>query len=307
MPGDDQNALRVAVEASVDPAWTNDFLLRRLRTSNVLAGRFIRAAGGVVSLAAERFVETLRWRREQGIDCLLDTPQPALAAVAKDIHEGFPHGVDGEGRPVFYHVLADLNLDALLHNHSPDACVRHAIYWMEFRSRFLLEDRRGGGQFVSVVDLKGLGMAHLLHAPFMRSLRALFLLSQRHYPETLHRVLVVNAGRLFRLGWAMLRPVLDPTTQAKVVICQNPGEVPKRLGVAPDVCPPTYGGRCSCGCRGEREWSCYRRVVANGLLALGGETVVRSDVQAIFLDRRLNSRPTLPILDPAVFLANNKA
>lgn len=40
----------------------------------------------------------------------------------------------------------------------------------------------------------------------------------RYYPDTLHKLYLVNVPRLFSVGWKMLQPALDPITWAKITV-----------------------------------------------------------------------------------------
>ncbi len=72
-------------------------------------------------------------------------------------------------------------------------------------------------QTLAVLDLKGVGLRHL-SADVRRIISTIFRVDQDNYPETLGKTLVINAPSIFKVIFAMFKPVLDARTQAKVEV-----------------------------------------------------------------------------------------
>jgi hypothetical protein len=66
--------------------------------------------------------------------------------------------------------------------------------------------------------------------------KALISIVQANYPETLFVVLVMDSPYIFSACWALIRPWLDPVTQAKVTFIKR-----AQLGdyMDPNIVPPT--------------------------------------------------------------------
>jgi hypothetical protein len=86
----------------------------------------------------------------------------------------------------------------------------------------------GTAASVLVLDLQGMGKRHL--APRGLSLIAgLFATAQKVYVENVSRIFVVNTPKFFEVAFAVIRPVLDKRTVAKITIL--PGARPPCLPV----------------------------------------------------------------------------
>lgn len=69
-------------------------------------------------------------------------------------------------------------------------------------------------------------------------------LDQDNYPETLYKMVIVNAPRMFSMAWGAIKSFLDPNVQAKIVIKSNNGidELTKYIDRA--KIPDFLGGGC---------------------------------------------------------------
>lgn len=79
-----------------------------------------------------------------------------------------------------------------------------------------------------------------------RILTAITRTDQDNYPETLGKTLIINAPTVFRAIWAIVKPMLDVRTQAKIEVC--PADYMKvltRWAVPENI--PTYLGGLSQG------------------------------------------------------------
>jgi hypothetical protein len=63
-----------------------------------------------------------------------------------------------------------------------------------------------------------------------------------YYPERLGAFFIVNAPWIFRSLWALVRPWLDPRTQAKFHICGADFGATLRQYIDADMLPVEYGG-----------------------------------------------------------------
>ena len=70
---------------------------------------------------------------------------------------------------------------------------------------------------VVVLDLEGLS-AGVLRRENRELLGRAARQLQRCYPESMHRILLVNPPRLFATGWKLLQPLIDSISYEKIVI-----------------------------------------------------------------------------------------
>ena len=68
-----------------------------------------------------------------------------------------------------------------------------------------------------IIDVKGTTLS-LMTADYRTLLHAMVTMDQDNYPETLGKVMVVNAPFVFPLIWGIIKPWVDPITAAKVNI-----------------------------------------------------------------------------------------
>lgn len=66
---------------------------------------------------------------------------------------------------------------------------------------------------VVLFDMQGWRLSHGLH---LRKVHALVHTLQDHYPERLEAALLVRTPLIFRGAWALIKPIIDPVTAAKV-------------------------------------------------------------------------------------------
>eukprot|EP00898_Chlorokybus_atmophyticus_P001345 jgi/Chlat1/2210/Chrsp17S02773 len=208
-PLDQLSAIAVARGLVDDPSdsWTRALLRRFLNTKK-----------GDPHAAAEALARTKAWRKEYGADTLLqDFEYPEWAKV----YEIYPHGhhqTDKLGHPVYIERLGRLDTSAL----TKDAAAAHL--GMGSVNQGVMKLFREGSKF----------------------LKAILQVDTEHFPQTLYKMVVVNAPWTFKAVWAMMRPWLPSTTAAKIQVCG--GDFKKTLlqYIDEDKLPAFLGGTCVC-------------------------------------------------------------
>ena len=91
-----------------------------------------------------------------------------------------------------------------------------------------------------IVDARGLSLSTLRHISIIKTVASI---GPPYYPEGTHRVLVVNAPRIFAAAWALVSPLLPTRTRNKVSIL-SASATPAALDevVAPEQLPAFLGG-----------------------------------------------------------------
>ncbi len=119
--------------------------------------------------------------------------------------------------------------------------------------RFNNANRSGGPvvhQVTVILDCAGLGISTLYqHA--MRCLKAAAENDQKFYPESLHKLYVVNCPKIISYAWNMVKPWLDERTQKKIFFYKDHETKAKLLeDIDADNLPVELGGNCNCagGC-----------------------------------------------------------
>ncbi|VCX41551.1 unnamed protein product [Gulo gulo] len=99
-----------------------------------------------------------------------------------------------------------------------------------------------------LVDLEGLNMRHLWR-PGVKALLRMIEVVEDNYPETLGRLLIVRAPRVFPVLWTLISPFINENTRQKFLIYsgsnyQGPGGLVDYLDK--EVIPDFLGGECVC-------------------------------------------------------------
>lgn len=97
-----------------------------------------------------------------------------------------------------------------------------------------------------LVDLEGLNMRHLWR-PGVKALLRIIEVVEANYPETLGRLLILRAPRVFPVLWTLVSPFIDDNTRRKFLIYagndyQGPGGLLDYIDK--EVIPDFLGGEC---------------------------------------------------------------
>ena len=103
-----------------------------------------------------------------------------------------------------------------------------------------------------VMDLSGIGKKHL-HTRGIEMLSAMFKLANKHFPENLRRVYIINTPSIFHGLFAIFKNVLSPRTIEKLVVSRdgNTAELLRTIGRSQ---LPRWAGGDDASCRIGHEW-----------------------------------------------------
>ncbi|XP_030485653.2 patellin-3 [Cannabis sativa] len=215
-------------------------LLKDDRTDVILL-KFLRARDFKVKDAFVMFRNTIRWRKEFGIEELLSED------LGDDLEKVvFMHGTDRDGHPVCYNVFGEFQNKDLYQNTFSDQekrtkFLRYRIQFLEKSIRKL--DFTSGGicTIFQINDLKnspGPGKSELRLA----TKQALQLL-QDNYPEFVAKQVFINVPWWYLAFYTMISPFLTQRTKSKFVF-SGPAKSPDTLFkyISPEQVPIQYGG-----------------------------------------------------------------
>lgn len=212
--------------------------------------RFLRAREFSVEKAREMLVHSLAWRKLHSIDKLLETYTPS--EVLLQYYSGGWHYSDKDGRPLYVLKLGQMDVKGLMRSVGEEAILKHVLYVNEEGLRRADEATKSRGYPVSactcIVDLEGLSMRHLWR-PGIRALLRIIEVVEANYPETMGRLLIVRAPRVFPVLWTLISPFIDENTRQKFMFYggndyQEPGGL--RDFIDEKYIPDFLGGHCYC-------------------------------------------------------------
>ncbi|KAL1140341.1 hypothetical protein AAG570_000273, partial [Ranatra chinensis] len=178
--------------------------------------RFLRARDFNVEKARGLLLESLNWRKKHAVDKVLSeyiTPQVVL-----DYFPGGWHHHDKDGRPLYLLRLGQMDVKGLLKSIGEDGLLKLTMHVCEEGLRLTEEATLNEGKPIStwclLVDLEGLNMRHLWR-PGVRALLRIIEIVEANYPETLGRVLIIRAPRVFPILWTLVSTFIDDVTRTK--------------------------------------------------------------------------------------------
>ncbi|KAJ6697526.1 hypothetical protein OIU85_003854 [Salix viminalis] len=210
--------------------------------SDVILLKFLRARDFKVKDAFTMLKNTIRWRKEVGIDELLEQDL-GCDDLGKAV---FMHGLDKDGHPVCYNVFGEFQNKELYKNsfsneEKRQRFLRWRIQFLERSIRKLDFSPGGVSTIVQVNDLKN------SPGPAKKELRqatrqALQLL-QDNYPEFLAKQIFINVPWWYLTVNRMISPFLTQRTRSKFVFA-GPSKSAETLTryIAAEQIPVKYGG-----------------------------------------------------------------
>ncbi|KAK7263806.1 hypothetical protein RJT34_31403 [Clitoria ternatea] len=215
-------------------------LLKDERTDVILL-KFLRARDFKVKDAFLMINNTLRWRKDFGIDSLMEQD------LGDDLDKVvFMHGHSRQGHPVCYNVYGEFqNKDVYHRAFSTEEARTKFLRWrIQFLERSIrkLDFTPGGVNTIfQVNDLKN------SPGPAKRELRLAtkqaLLLLQDNYPEFVAKQVFINVPWWYLAFYTMINPFLTQRTKSKFVFA-GPSKSPDTLFkyISPEQVPIQYGG-----------------------------------------------------------------
>lgn len=175
--------------------------------------RFLRARDFSVEKASQMLQESLKWREENAIDQILsEYKKPSV--VVKYFPGGW-HQCDKSGRPIFILRLGHMDVKGLLKSIGEEGLLKLTLYICEEGLQLIDAANKSADKPVLswclLVDLDGLSMRHLWR-PGVKALLSIIETVERNYPETLGRVFVVRAPRVFPIAWTIVSAFIGNET-----------------------------------------------------------------------------------------------
>ncbi|CAN7936878.1 unnamed protein product [Ixodes hexagonus] len=207
--------------------------------------RWLRARDFDVAKAENMLREDLKWRAEKNIASLTKTYQSSEVA-----HRYFPGGLfqyDRGGRRLWILPVGDGDFKGMLQCVPEEQLVDEIVYTLER----IQEDKRKQVEKLGPIedsmtilfDFDRFSLRQVYSLQAINYIRSLMSIYEGHYPETLHRAVIINAPGFFPIFWRLIRPFLTQRTANKVLIYGRDGWQSVLLDyVDPRQLPAYWGG-----------------------------------------------------------------
>ncbi|NP_001180265.2 SEC14-like protein 6 isoform 1 [Homo sapiens] len=154
-------------------------------------------------------------------------------------------GHDGEGSPVWYHIVGSLDPKGLLLSASKQELLRDSFRSCELLLRECeLQSQKLGKRvekIIAIFGLEGLGLRDLWK-PGIELLQEFFSALEANYPEILKSLIVVRAPKLFAVAFNLVKSYMSEETRRKVVILGDNWKQELTKFISPDQLPVEFGG-----------------------------------------------------------------
>lgn len=211
--------------------------------------RFLRARDFHVEKALTSLTDSLKWRADNNIDNL--SKEYKVPSVVVNHFPGGWHHRDKNGRPIYILRLGHMDVKGLLKSIGTEGLLKLSIHICEQGIKKINDSAKKLGKPVLswciLVDLEGLSMRHLWQ-PGVKALLKIIETVEQHYPETMGRVLVVRAPRVFPIAWTIVSAFIDENTRSKFLFYGGPDCLHMKDGleqyIDSDLIPDFLGGPC---------------------------------------------------------------
>lgn len=174
--------------------------------------RFLRANRFDIDLTIAHILATVKWRKEVNVDWLANQKPTVILgghcrsmdSMMRQWHCGF----DRCDRPVLYKEYKQLDWQQFKNPALVDAFTKYHIWEHEMCMKLCLIQSRKQDHIVEavtiVLDLQHFSMKDLSNSGFVSFLRTITQMDQKHYPETLGSLIMMNTPATFPVVWGML-------------------------------------------------------------------------------------------------------
>ncbi|EPS63027.1 hypothetical protein M569_11762, partial [Genlisea aurea] len=159
------------------------------------------------------------------------------------------HGVDKEGKPIYIERLGKVNVKGLAKVTTLDRYLKYQTEQHEttisirFPACSLAADKLIDRN-ITIIDVEGLSLRSFT-GPVPQVLVQLRNIYDK-YPETMSKMVIVNAGPGFRFLWNAVKCLFDPSTVAKIQVLGDKYKSKLLEMIDESELPNFLGGSCSC-------------------------------------------------------------
>jgi len=218
------------------------------RVSDLTILRFIRGynqAEKPEEKVFEMLTKFAEWRKKENVDVVARTKIEYIEQVW-DMWPSGCHGLGKSFHPIYIERVGYIDPQALAKK-GLDMLKIMPVHIQVMEALCNLKERLSRAQnkniykHIVILDLEGIGTKHVTKS-FYGPLKQLIDIDQFFYPETLHRMFIVNAPWMVKALWTIMSPWIDPLTKARFIW----GKDKLDEYIDKDQLPKFLGGTCKC-------------------------------------------------------------
>uniref|UniRef100_A0A8C3FJP4 SEC14 like lipid binding 2 n=1 Tax=Chrysemys picta bellii TaxID=8478 RepID=A0A8C3FJP4_CHRPI len=204
--------------------------------------RWLRARCFDLQKAEAMVRKYVEFRKHMDADNIINWRPPE---VIQKYMSGGMCGYDRDGCPIWYEIIGPLDAKGILLSASKQDLLKNKYRDCEMLLQECDKQTQKLGKRVEMVmmiyDCEGLGLKHLWK-PAVEAYGELLSMFEENYPETLKRLFVIKAPKLFPVAYNLIKHFLSEDTRKKIVVLgANWKEVLQKY-IAPEEIPVVYGG-----------------------------------------------------------------
>ncbi|NXY11075.1 S14L2 protein, partial [Pteruthius melanotis] len=177
--------------------------------------------------------------------CVRCPEPPVLPQVIRKYMSGGLCGYDREGSPVWYEIIGPLDAKGLLFSASKQDLLKNKFRDCEVLRHECEQQSEKLGKKIEMVmmvyDCEGLGLKHLWK-PAVDTYGEILAMFEENYPESLKRLFIVKAPKLFPVAYNLVKHFLSEDTRKKVVVLGSNWKEVLQKYIDPAQIPVEYGG-----------------------------------------------------------------
>lgn len=243
--------------------------------------RFLNGEKGNKESAIKRWEITGEWRRQFGVDLMLQRSHRQFFLIKKH-YPTFLYGRAKDGNPIYIEQVGKINTKKI---REAGGKLKDMMYHYVYTSEFMwnvLEPAEYGSS-LTIMDVAGIGFFDFAgeNLEFIKKATAVV---QEHYPERGFMIFVINAPKWFTGVWAVVSSWVNPVTLKKIRICGTQYQDELFKFVDRSSLPICYGGTNPTPLENSEEERLFRNVAARALIT-HNDLAIGPDGNVIPLDQ----------------------